>query len=78
MRIPKGRHYLNRSVSFPPELLEAAQMRAESLRLSFSAYVQRCIEMELERLEPIVLRQRENLTRKVAEAIRKPHGRGPA
>lgn len=43
-----GRVFRNRSVSFPPDLLEQAADRAAELRLSFSAYVQRCVSAELE------------------------------
>ena len=42
-----GRIYLSQSVSFPPELLAAAKRRAANLGLSFSTYVQKCIERDL-------------------------------
>ncbi len=43
----KGRVYLNQSVSFPPALLAAAKKRAKNLGLSFSTYVQKCLERDL-------------------------------
>lgn len=46
--MPKiGRTYINQSISFPPELLASAKQRAENLGLSFSAYVQKCLERDL-------------------------------
>lgn len=53
----KGRYYLNQSVSFPPDMLAAAKRRAESLGLSFSTYVQKCVERDLAERGPIVFRE---------------------
>ena len=44
----RGRFYVNQSVSFPPDLLAAARKRARNLGLAFSAYVQKCIERDLD------------------------------
>jgi hypothetical protein len=49
-----GRIYLSQSVSFPPELLAAAKRRAANLGLSFSTYVQKCIERDLSERKAIV------------------------
>jgi hypothetical protein len=46
--MPKtGRVYVNQSVSFPPGLLQAAKKRAANLGLTFSTYVQKCLERDL-------------------------------
>ena len=52
-----GRTHVNQSISFPPELLAAAKERAKKLRLSFSAYVQRCVEKDLRVREALVLHE---------------------
>lgn len=53
-----GRTYQNQSVSFPPAMLSAAKRRADNLGLSFSAYVQKCIERDLAERPPIVFHER--------------------
>jgi len=56
--MPKsGRSYVNQSVSFPPRLLADAKARARSLGLSFSAYVQKCLERDLSERPDIVFRE---------------------
>jgi hypothetical protein len=58
-RMPKsGRVNLNQSVSFPPPLLVAAKKRARNLGLSFSAYVQKCVERDLRERPTIVFEER--------------------
>lgn len=52
-----GRTYTNQSISFPPAMLAAAKKRAGNLRLSFSAYVQKCIERDLLDRHPIVFQE---------------------
>lgn len=52
-----GRTYVNQSVSFPPSLLKDARERAKGLRLSFSRYVQYCIERDLKTREGLVLEE---------------------
>lgn len=53
-----GRIHLNQSVSFPPPLLAAAKKRARNLGLSFSAYVQKCVERDLKERPTIVFEER--------------------
>ena len=50
----KGRVYVNQSVSFPPAMLAAAKKRAKNLGLSFSTYVQKCVERDLAERPPII------------------------
>jgi hypothetical protein len=57
-RMPKrGRSYVNQSVSFPPKLLADAKARARNLGLSFSAYVQKCLERDLADRPDIIFRE---------------------
>lgn len=58
MMSPAGRTYINQSVSFPPALLSEAKARAERLNLSFSAYVQKCVERDLSERGAIVYVER--------------------
>jgi hypothetical protein len=53
----KGRSYVNQSVSFPPKLLADAKARARNLGLSFSAFVQKCLERDLADRPDIVFRE---------------------
>ena len=74
--MPKtGRVYLNQSVSFPPDMLTAAKKRARNLGLSFSTYVQKCLEKDLETREAIVFEER---TGGYDEAAEKAGKRRPA
>lgn len=46
---PKGgRQCMSKSVSFHPEVLASAKERARSLRMSFSEYVVRCLQQDME------------------------------
>jgi hypothetical protein len=54
----RGRVYVNQSVSFPPGLLTAARERASRLGLTFSAYVQKCLEKDLQERGSLVLTER--------------------
>ena len=53
----KGRSYVNQSVSFPPKLLADAKARARNLGLSFSAFVQKCLERDLADRPDIVYKE---------------------
>ena len=64
----RGRFYVNQSVSFPPALLAAARTRAANLGLSFSAYVQKCLERDLEERGAIVFREIEGHSPMAAES----------
>ena len=50
----KGRVYVTQSISFPPRLLTSVKERAANLGLPLSAYVQKCLERDLETREAIV------------------------
>jgi hypothetical protein len=63
----RGRVYTNQSVSFPPGLLARAKERARRLGLAFSAYVQKCVERDLEEGGNIVFAEREEPARTAAE-----------
>jgi hypothetical protein len=53
----RGRSFVNQSVSFPPRLLAESKARARNLGLSFSAYVQKCLERDLQDRPDIVYRE---------------------
>jgi len=53
----RGRSYVNQSVSFPPRLLADAKARARNLGLSFSAFVQKCLERDLLDRPDIIFRE---------------------
>jgi len=53
----RGRSYVNQSVSFPPRLLADAKVRARNLGLSFSAFVQKCLERDLLDRPDIIFRE---------------------
>jgi hypothetical protein len=56
--MPKsGRSYINQSISFPPKLLADAKARAKNLGLSFSAFVQKCLERDLSDRPDIIFRE---------------------
>jgi hypothetical protein len=60
--MPKtGRVYVNQSVSFPPGLLQAAKKRASNLGLTFSTYVQKCLERDLAERGAIVFTETSEL-----------------
>jgi hypothetical protein len=65
--LKRGRVYTNQSVSFPPALLAKAKERARRLGLTFSAYVQKCVERDLEQGGSIVFAEREEPVRAAAE-----------
>jgi hypothetical protein len=52
-----GRSYVNQSISFPPKLLADAKARARNLGLSFSAFVQKCLERDLCDRPDIIFRE---------------------
>ena len=62
-----GRVYLNQSVSFPPDMLAEAKKRARNLGLSFSTYVQKCLERDLIERKAIVFQETEESSRFAAE-----------
>jgi hypothetical protein len=53
----RGRSYVNQSISFPPRLLADAKVRARNLGLSFSAFVQKCLERDLSDRPDIIFRE---------------------
>lgn len=63
----KGRTFVTQSISFPPELLASAKLRAGRLGLPFSTYVQKCIERDLVARDPIVFDERDPEDLMVAE-----------
>ena len=58
---------MNQSVSFPPDLLAAARKRARNMGLSFSAYVQKCLERDLAERGAIVFTESDGKTPMAAE-----------
>jgi hypothetical protein len=54
----RGRVYINQSISFPPGLLAKAKERARRLGLPFSAYVQKCLELDLQDRKALVFAER--------------------
>jgi hypothetical protein len=68
-RMPKrGRSYVNQSISFPPGLLAESRERARKLGLSFSAYVQKCLERDLEERGAIIFTESDRSSPMAAEA----------
>lgn len=63
----RGRSYVNQSVSFPPGLLAEARVRAGRLGLSFSAYVQKCLERDLAERGAITFVEMDNRPQAAAE-----------
>jgi hypothetical protein len=56
--MPKsGRSYVNQSISFPPKLLADAKVRSRNLGLSFSAFVQKCLERDLSDRPDIIFKE---------------------
>lgn len=56
--MPKpGRLYTNQSISFPPKLLADSKVRAKNLGLSFSAFVQKCLERDLSDRPDIIFKE---------------------
>jgi hypothetical protein len=53
----RGRSYVNQSISFPPKLLADAKLRARNLGLSFSAFVQKCLERDLAERPDVIYRE---------------------
>ena len=71
--MPKtGRVYVNQSVSFPPELLTAAEKRARSLGLGFSTYVRKCLERDLIDRKALVFEEADEPRRHVADGSGAP------
>ena len=54
----KGRVYVTQSISFPPRLLASVKERAANLGLPLSAYVQKCLERDLETRDAIVFEEK--------------------
>ena len=50
----EGRIFVTQSISFPPQLLASIKERASNLGLSLSAYVQKCLERDLETRSAII------------------------
>lgn len=67
-----GRTFISQSISFPPGLLAEAKERCAKLGLSFSAYVQKCIERDLTERGAIVYQERADDRLAIAE--KKPAG----
>lgn len=44
----KGRTYVSAGISIDPETHELAKQRAEKLRMGWSEYVRRCLELDIE------------------------------
>ncbi len=69
-----GRSHVNQSVSFPPKLLADSKVRAKTLGLSFSAFVQKCLERDLQDRPDILYRE---MGGEPAAAQEPKAGRGP-
>ena len=62
-----GRTFVSQSISFPPGLLAQAKERCAKLGLSFSAYVQKCIERDLAERGAIIYEEKDDDQLAVAE-----------
>jgi hypothetical protein len=66
--MPKpGRSYVNQSISFPPKLLADSKLRAKNLGLSFSAFVQKCLERDLSDRPDIIFKESGGAVQMAAE-----------
>lgn len=63
----RGRIYINQSISFPPGLLAKAKERARRLGLPFSAYVQKCVELDLKERKALVFAENDEAVPAAAE-----------
>jgi hypothetical protein len=68
----RGRSYVNQSISFPPKLLAESKVRAKNLGLSFSAFVQKCLERDLSDRPDIIFRESGNESGMAAEPPQAP------
>ena len=68
-----GRSYVNQSISFPPKLLADAKARARNLGLSFSAFVQKCLERDLCDRPDIIFKEQGVDAQMAAEGPQAPH-----
>jgi hypothetical protein len=67
-----GRSYVNQSISFPPKLLAESKLRAKNLGLSFSAFVQKCLERDLSDRPDIIFKESGGAAAMAAEAPQSP------
>jgi hypothetical protein len=71
--MPKsGRSYVNQSISFPPRLLADGKVRAKNLGLSFSAFVQKCLERDLSDRPDIIFKESGGAAQMAAEPAQAP------
>jgi hypothetical protein len=63
----RGRSYVNQSISFPPKLLAESKTRAKNLGLSFSAFVQKCLERDLSDRPDIIYKESGGASQAAAE-----------
>jgi hypothetical protein len=62
-----GRSYVNQSISFPPKLLAESKLRAKNLGMSFSAFVQKCLERDLADRPDIIFKESGGAAQMAAE-----------
>ena len=63
---------MNQSISFPPKLLAESKLRAKNLGLSFSAFVQKCLERDLSDRPDIIFKESGGTAAMAAEAPQSP------
>jgi hypothetical protein len=68
----RGRSYVNQSISFPPKLLAESKVRAKNLGLSFSAFVQKCLERDLSDRPDIIFKESGGAAQMAAEPPQSP------
>jgi hypothetical protein len=68
----RGRSYVNQSISFPPKLLAESKVRARNMGLSFSAFVQKCLERDLADRPDIVFKESGGAAQMAAEPPQSP------
>jgi hypothetical protein len=68
----RGRSYVNQSISFPPKLLAESKVRAKNLGLSFSAFVQKCLERDLSDRPDIIFKESGGTAQMAAEPPQSP------
>jgi hypothetical protein len=68
----RGRSYVNQSISFPPKLLSDSKERAKNLGLSFSAFVQKCLERDLSERPDVIFKESGGTMQMAAEPPQSP------
>jgi hypothetical protein len=59
---PTGRTYISAGISIDPQTLELAKVRMSKLRMGWSEYVRRCLEIDIESDSDMVIKSKPTTT----------------